>query len=347
MNTKFRNHIYYFDCENDDNINHQNTSNITKVVPIDYYVENEIKNVKKLKQHIQNYNLFFYLFDNIDVVKIAKMNETIYHLKQVDKIKHDNTVIFSFENKNLIYMEKYLQSLTSPRRYIYVLIEFFKHLNCAIQLLVSCKLVSNHINMNSIVIDTFDTPLLCNFKFSIDMSLPNIIEHLRHLFIVYEPTYLPWCPELHILSYLFSNKLDSLSIYNIENIIGECIEQNYILRNFGCKIISEFKETGINYFKKYVNKSVEFIVNDIITHWQTWDNYAFSILYLQLVIGIHKKIKKNNKFIIVFMKLLVKNINVNPTARLSPEDTYKHFEDILYSIVDTDKLSYIDLINSI
>ena len=92
---------------------------------------------------------------------------------------------------------------------------------------------------------------------------------------------------------------------------------------------------------------MDFIIQDILEYWHTWDNYAFSILYLQLLIGIHKKIKKNNKFIIFFMKLLVKNISISPTTRLSVEDTFKQFDTLFYSIIDTDKNIYIDLIHSI
>ena len=47
------------------------------------------------------------------------------------------------------------------------------------------------------------------------------------------------------------------------------------------------------------------------------------------------------------MKLLVKNISISPTTRLSVEDTFKQFDTLFYSIIDTDKNIYIDLIHSI
>lgn len=344
MNKKIRDHIYFAQL---DVGGVQNTSNKTKVVPIDYYIENEISNVKRIKQNIVPSEHFFYIFESVEKIHIGKMDENIYHLKQVNKIKDDHSVLFTFEDKKMVYMENFLQSLTTPTKYIYILGEFFRHINRALQLLVSNKLVYNHINMKSIVVDNTETPLLCNFKFSIDITRSNNIEYLSHFFLEYQPSYLPWCPELHILSYLLSNKLESLSLFNIENIIGDCVQENYILQTFGASIVSEFKDNGISYFKKYVNKPAEFIIQDILHYWHTWDNYAFSMLYLQLLIGIHKKIKKNNKFIIFFMKLLVKNISTNPSARLSLEDTVHQFDTLLYSIIDTDKSVYTDLINSI
>lgn len=339
-----RSHIYFSETKIQDV---QNTSSMTKVVPIDYYIENEIVNVKKIKQSIHCNKDFFYLFDNVERIHIGHMDENIYNLKQVNKIKDDDSFLFAFEGKKLTYMETYLQSLTTPKKYIYILIEFFKQINRALQLLVSNKIVYNHINIHSIVVDTTETPLLCNFKLSIDVTKTHLVENLKHLFIDYDPSYLPWSPELHILSYLLSKKVESLSLFNIENILTNCIEENYILQTFGPSIVNNLKEKGLSYFKKYVNKPLDFIIQDIVQYWHTWDNYALSILYLQLLIGIHKKIKKNNKFIIFFMKLLVKNISIDPNSRLSLEDTFTEFDTLLYSIIETDKNVYIDLINSV
>ena len=68
----------------------------------------------------------------------------------------------------------------------------------------------------------------------------------------------------------------------------------------------------------------------------TWDNYALSILFLRILIGIHKTIEIQNKFIIYFMKLLVTNIHLNPLKRLSIVTTTNKFEAILESIEPKD-----------
>jgi hypothetical protein len=41
---------------------------------------------------------------------------------------------------------------------------------------------------------------------------------------------------------------------------------------------------------------------------------------------MHRSLKKQNKFVIDFMKLLVSNIHVNPLKRLSIEATTNKFE---------------------
>jgi hypothetical protein len=277
---------------------------ITKMITKDFFVENEIQNVKKIR-NIENIRNYYYIFENVERVHIAEMYNDVYNMKQIKKIKEDDSVLFKFKNRKLIYFENYLKTLPTARKYIFTLIEFYKHTLNGIQILSNNHIINNHINSQTILVDDFETPLLCNFKFSIDVSRPDIHSYIKHFFISYNTEYLAWAPELHLLSYLLTNKLESLSMYNIEHIIHDCISNNILLHNFGDNVVNQFKQTGIDYFKKYVNKSYDFIISDILQHYHTWDNYALSITYLQMLVSIHKKIQKNNKFIIIFIKLLL------------------------------------------
>jgi hypothetical protein len=76
----------------------------------------------------------------------------------------------------------------------------------------------------------------------------------------------------------------------------------------------------------------------------TWDNYALSILYLRILIGIHKSIGIKNKFIILFMKLLVNNIHLTPFARDSIDMTLNKFNILLDSLEPKD---YKDVIHNL
>jgi len=74
----------------------------------------------------------------------------------------------------------------------------------------------------------------------------------------------------------------------------------------------------------------------MLQYYNTWDNYALSILFLRILIGIHRSIQITNKFIILFMKLLVSNIHLNPIKRLSISSTTNKFETILDSLEPKD-----------
>ncbi len=77
-------------------------------------------------------------------------------------------------------------------------------------------------------------------------------------------------------------------------------------------------------------------MTDVLQFSNTWDNYALSILYLRILIGIHRSIGIKNKFIILFMKLLVTNIHLNPLKRLSIEMTIEKFDILLDSLEPKD-----------
>ena len=313
---------------------------IHKIVQIDFFIENELTNQKK----IDNRKNYYYVCENSRELKITEIDENSRQIKGKNIIK-DNTILLEFEDRQIIYLKNYLKELTSTK-YIFTIIHFYKHLLNSINFLVNNNIFHNHINFDSIVVDKFEYPLLTNFSFSIDYSRNNILQYIKHFIIAYEPTYLEWPIELHILSYLLTNKLNSLSSNNIEHIIYQVIQHNTILNTFGDNVVSSFREEALQYFKKYVNQSYEYILNDILQNSHTWDNYALSILFLRILIGIHRTIEIKNKFIILFMKLLVSNIHLNPFKRNTIDLTITKFDDLLYSLEPTDYKNVINCLMS-
>ena len=105
------------------------------------------------------------------------------------------------------------------------------------------------------------------------------------------------------------------------------------MKTFGSKIVDEYLESGITYFSKYVNKSVDWIVTDMLQYAASWDNYALSIAYLKIVIDLYNNTSSKNskskanksKFLIQFMRLLVANIHSNPLKRLCVKETTNKF----------------------
>ena len=331
--------VFYFFNES---IEKTKKQKIYKIIKIDFFLENELTNQKKINK-INNRKNNYYLCENSKELKITKIDEDSRKIKGQYTIK-DNTSLLEFEDRQIINLKSYLKELNSSTKYLLRIINFYKHLLNSINLLVNNNIFHNHINFDSIVVDKFEYPLLTNFSFSIDYSRNNILQYIKHFIIAYEPSYLEWPIELHILSYLLSNKLNSLSSHNIENIIHEVIKNNTILNTFGNNVVNSFREESLQYFKKYVNQSYEYILSDILQYSHTWDNYALSILFLRILIGIHRTIEIKNKFIILFMKLLVYNIHCNPSKRMTIDLTIIKFDSLLDSLEPKD---YKNVINGL
>lgn len=340
-NKQLQSSVFYFFNEFEQKNKKQK---IHKFVQINFFIQNELTNQQKLFQ-IKDKNKYFYLCENTSQLQITHINDNDTKIKQKDKnYKTDDTFLLEFEDRKLIYFKNYLKALSSSTKYILTIINSYKCLLNSISLLVSYNIFHNYINFDSIVVDKNEHILLSNFSFSIDYLRTDIQQYIKHFIIAYDPSYLEWPIEFHILSYLLTNKLNSLSSYNIESIITEYIHHNNILNTFGSSVVSLYKEESLKYFKKYVNQTYDYILTDMLQYAHTWDNYALSMLYLRILIGIHKSIKIQNKFIILFMKLLVCNIHLNPFKRLSVEMTINNFDCLLDSLEPKD---YKNIINNL
>jgi hypothetical protein len=307
-----------------------------KIATLDLFIKNELTNIKKI-QKCQNFKSMFYICEKSDPLKIAKYEEEFKYLESGREIGHDNTILLKYEDLELLSLKSYLKALSSSKKYIYSVIFFYKYLLVSLHKLYENHVVHNNICFDNIVIDKLnDIPLITSFTFSINLLSPDLESYLRHIFIIYDPSYYQLPTEFHILSYLYTNKLESLSYINIESIINDIIINHDLLNTFGDSIVSLNREESIKYFSKYVNKSYNFILNDIIQFSHTWDNYALSIMFLKMLIYLHRCLNKQNKFIILFMKLLVGNISLNPEKRVSIIDTTNKFEKILDSLEFTD-----------
>jgi len=316
---------------------------IHKITEIDFYIKNELTNIKLL-EGIKNHKNYYYFCENSTSLKIRETEDEIKHIRLGREIKSTETVLLKFEDRELIYLKNYLKALSPSTKYIFTIIDFYKRLLNSIYFLASKQIVHNNINFDSVVIDNKEQPLLTNFSFSINISRTLSEQYIQHFFIEHDASYIEWPLEIHILSYLLTNKLSSLSNYNIEKIIQNVIENHTILKTFGETVVSSYKKDAIEYFKKYVNKSYDYILTDVLQFYNTWDNYSLSIMFLRILIGIHKTIQIKNKFIILFMKLLVCNINLNPLKRHSIEITTNKFESLLESLEPKD---YKDIINNL
>lgn len=316
--------------------------NIHKIVPKDFYILNELTNQDKLLK-INNRKKHFYLIEKISELKITEIDEDDTTIKNTT-FNHDDTILFELEDRELIYFKNYLMSLSSSRKYLFFIINSYKHLLNSVQLLVDNHICHNCIHFDSLVIDPSEFILLSNFSFSIDYLRANITDYIKHFLLDYDPSYLEWPIELHILSYMLTNKLDSLSSYNIETIISEFITSHFILNTFGQTVVSSSKDEGLTYFNKYINQTYDYILADILQFAYTWDNYALSILYLRMLIGIHRTIKINNKFLIHFMKLLLCNIQLNPFKRNTIDSSINKFTILLNSLEPKDYKDIIKLL---
>jgi hypothetical protein len=348
---------------------------ISQIVSYNLFLNDEINIVNIIKNKIPEYNDYYYLFVDYYKMLLEDTNTKIQNdmfiiIKNINLTKNRDLTeeyLFQYKKRQFIYFKEYLKALNSSRKYIFQLINFYKYLLDGIQKLVNINIVHCNIKLDKLFVDTNKehSVLLTDFRYSIKIE-NNSIDFINKFRFEESESEIKNNMELpiefYILFYMTSNKITSLSQYNIHNIIDNIYKPQYIFlqQSFGDNLYNQYINDAKDYYSKYVNKSMNYILSDMSNWFYTWDNYSISIVYLKILIGLHTYLKNKiidnndkselensiikNKFLISFMKLLVMNIHPNPTKRKNISETLELFDKIIYSC---ESKVYVELINNI
>ena len=266
---------------------------------------NEIDILLRLKQ-LPQCNKFFHVCETIEAVKIAELGTNAYNLQSVNFIKDDHNMVLRYKDQELIYLDGFLVSLSCSRKYIFLILDFYRRILANIHLLVSNNIIHNNIGFKSIVINSFELPILTNFRFALDLYKQSRVDFCKQVFTQYIPGHIYWPPEIHLLSYILTNKLSSLSLNNVETVFKD-ISLNKKGENVENDVVS--------YFAKYVNMNCDQIIADLLRFSGTWDQYALGQCYLKLIGDLQKNIKTSNSFVVMFLELLQETVELVPSRR--------------------------------
>jgi hypothetical protein len=289
--------IYFFhnaksNYKKDNKLTKENTHHI---VTSNFFSMNEIVIANKIRELKSNN---FYIFDKAERLKISEIGP--YNLDANIVKSNAQKILLTFVKKDLVYFDAYLAALSSSKKYIFQLIEGYRSLLASINLLVSSQIIHNGLNLDTIVFSKI--PILTNFSFAI--NLQNTAFNWSHYFLQRKLD--KFCPvEFYLLQYQLTNN-QVLSVYNIETIIKQFVKDHR----------QDITDINVSYFAKYANKSFASNMDEALKYWKTWDNYALSVAYLDILKNTFNK--TDNKFISYFMKLLVDNICLDPSKRSLP-----------------------------
>ena len=296
----------------------------------DIYSQNEIGILRRIKM-LPNCDKYFHVFDTIEAVKIGDLT-TLSDTQSLQFLKDDHNILLRYKEQELLYLDGFLSSLSCSRKHTFLVIEFYRRLLASIHLLVSSNIIHNNIGFKSMLVTKSEFPILTNFRFSLDLSKSDKIEFCKRVYTKYMPGYIYWPPEIHLLSYILTNKMSSLSLSNVETVVKDFQKANN-LTNGVDKLVS--------YFSKYVNLDLNHIIADMLRFSGTWDQYALGMCYLKLIEDLQKNIKTSNKFVVMFLELLHETVNMVPSLRPIVPNTQVKFKQL---VDDTDIADFYKLI---
>jgi serine/threonine protein kinase len=316
-----------------------NKNFLSKIVERDYSANNEIKIGKILKDKIKHWvenpleNHFAPVLTSCDVdISTFKMDQkekcTLFEKKRtsdfvlmkiryIDSTELDNFIIDNTNNSLIMLM------FTSS----------YTHLLKSLELLKHAKICHFDIKAQNIVYDIKKSlPIIIDFGLSIDFNSLNMKE-LYNSFYIFEPVYYLWPLEVHLISYLLHIN-DTVREADMKQLAKDYVTNNIVLRAFSPNFRKKYEEECYYELSKYIGKDGQDIIHRILKYWDTWDNYALSLLYIKLMYYLIRNDEGKiirNQFVSFFIELCLNNIHPNPKKRLSVEETIKSFNLFLYN----------------
>jgi hypothetical protein len=88
--------------------------------------------------------------------------------------------------------------------------------------------------------------------------------------------------------------------------------------------------SSLYFLKQYINRPKTDIIRDILTYYDTWDNYSLSVIYLHIVGHISQVFNLKDTFINKMAIQLSKSLHPNPSKRETLSNS-KHLFDMLFN----------------
>lgn len=318
---------------------------ITKLQVHKEAAANEIRIGKRIKK-IRHYPDYFAPVLSYCPIKQNKLEDGIVKECNALNIDGDRTIISTkMTNINGTTLYKYFKNTTENglKKTMHEIIYTFNYLVETFSILIRHGIVHFDVKSQNIMFDTDkNIPILIDFGLSMykkDMENETL---MRKQFYGYYPEYYYWCPEIHILAYIY-NENTELSTSIIKKICTDVVTKNRILNNsLDSQELNLYMEELINnYTEKFENKfnnDTEKFKKYLLSTYKTWDFYTVGLVYLDTIKLFNTKKNSEGKIRLLnlFKTMLLKIIRPNPEKRIE----LIKFEDYIVNQMSEYKTEY-------
>lgn len=313
--------------------------NATKIQRQDFNSKNESVVGSILKQ-LPSYPLFFLPVLSSCSIDLRKVTtREIKKCKLIKNYKDDYVAM----NLPFLHETKFIDIIQNKpaNEIIMVLIETFQYLLMGLEKLRQLNVIHYDLKIENVLFK-YQThePIIIDFGISIPLDRVNE-KTMPNYFYVFLPEYYVWCLEINIICYLL-HETDSVLTEDEALFIADL----YVKHNKGLEGCTQsFKDTflkqSIEQVKRYVKQPRTQVIQELLSHRHTWDNYSLSIMYLKLLQSFFSQFNIQHTFITHLNTLLLINIHPDPTKRLTIQETAERYSQIFY--MDDDVNSYVEL----
>ena len=313
---------HYFALNQEDN-HIKNKKNIQKIVEYSSISINEANIANKIKK-IPYYTNYFLVLDDYELLNISQLNEHIFEKITI----HDNNIFYLFKYLEIdsIDFTDYIYNFTSIKEFIFAIIDSFSPIFTGLHILNQNNICFFDISPKNIVFHR-EKPLLNNFQLSLRLNnmdfnyFSNILNKLDDF--TYQPL------EVHLFFFLLNNDILTITEPFIEDFCKTFVENFNILRLFSENYKKIYKGKCVETMKKYIKRSRNEIIDDILERSDKWDVYGISMIYIQIFGCISRIFSLKGTFISKIILEFSKNLHPDSDNRMTLEETLYKFNMLL------------------
>lgn len=312
----------------------KNPKYVSKLHKKNYHTTNEY-NIGKMVSSIPLYDYYFspiVSMCNIDIAKIDKRERDICRVVTREK-KDSKFVIMKLPYIKSISLIEYITNPDMEKKEILAyILDLYKFLLNSLMMLNTNGIVHFDFKLPNILIESKTrTPVVIDFGLSIPVEKLNPTNYSKY-FYAYNASYYIWSIDIHVINYII-NVNSVLSYDELVLLVNTSVDQNPALKIFSHKFIKNFKDMSIKIYEKYTKMKPDDVVKELVSNYNTWDNYALSIMFLALIEFISSEGFIENSLIKEFSQILTLNIHPDGKKRLSFSETKKRYDKLFTSDV--------------
>ena len=346
-------------CKKEQSKKDKDKEYISKLVERNFSSKNEIE-VGEIVKKIPFYSLYYVPVLENCAANISKVSEKEIKKcniidKEEDRIKY---ILLKMKYVKNIKFTEYLLTNKSKKHVLNIIFDTYSYFLFSLEQLMHYEVVHFDFKWDNAVIDLkTELPVVLDFGISIPIRIllevdkgENIeggeldknendennkkqeqdkYDVFRNYFYTYFPKYSLWPPEVHALCYVL-HEHSRITPESLQQLIDECVDSNTAFTIFSPEFMEKYKKLCFQTMEHLIDKPRKYVIHECLKFWSTWDNYALSISYFQIIQFISSSGFTSNAFLLSFSKILLKNVHPDPSRRSNYTTTRYAYKSIFY-----------------
>lgn len=338
---------------------------VSKLVERNFSSKNEIE-VGEIVKKIPFYSLYYVPILQHCAANLSKVgSKEIQKCNIIDKEeKHVKYILLRMKYLKNIKFTEYLLTNKSKKHVLNVIFDTYSYFLFSLEQLMNYEIVHFDFKWDNAVID-LKTELPVILDFGISIPIRKLLEYdgalnvdgvnedkrekgkldknenenkedktdkydvFRDYFYTYFPKYSLWPPEVHAMCYVL-HEHSRITPESLKELIDEYVDSNAAFTIFSPDFLEKYKTLCFETMEHLIDRPRKYVIHECLKFWNTWDNYALSVSYFQIIQFISSSGFTSNAFLLSFSKILLGNVHPDPSRRSNYTTTRYEYKSIFY-----------------